>query len=261
MSHSWLRCSVVLIWLALGLVLSSVEAAKAGSVKLVAGNDYYPFTGQGLPTQGVATALVRAVFAAVGDEVVLDFKPWQHGYRMTLAGRYEGTFPYIDSAKRRKECLFSEPFLQVPTLLFSNAVLELSFESLADLDGLTYCLPEGYAPPLPLVSRVAAGKLQQERAASVESCARRIVYGEADFFVLNAYSASYALKAAGLESFFKVSERPLSTVGHYFLVPRTHPQGEELVARFNEGLRILKKNGSYPEIVSRLHQFPSSRAK
>jgi ABC-type amino acid transport substrate-binding protein len=72
---------------------------------------------------------------------------------------------------------------------------------------------------------------------------------EADAFVASDLEGRYALGQLGLSQLFKMMERPLGTRGVHVIVPKDHPQAEELVNAVNQGLKQLKQSDAYSTII------------
>ena len=101
----------LLLPLTISLLLSGL--ASAAPVQLVTGDDYAPFTDRELPQGGMLTELVQQALLQAGHQPKLSWLPWKRGYQATLRGQFDVTFPYLKTAEREADYLFSAPLYEI----------------------------------------------------------------------------------------------------------------------------------------------------
>jgi len=211
-------------------------------LKLVTGPDYPPFADASEPQGGRAVELVRTVMARAGYEIDLDWMPWRRGYAMTLAGAYDATFPYVPSEQRRAEYWFSQPLFALEMHAYSMPKRGLTEYRPETVHGLTICLPNGWNTATSLETLIRAGRLRREQPNDLTACAKMVRAGRADFFVADNYVYAGLLKQLGVPAeTFARSEHPLAESALYFIVPKRHPDGDRIIARFNEALLAVRE--------------------
>jgi polar amino acid transport system substrate-binding protein len=219
-------------------------------VKLATGNDYRPFTDESLPEGGLVTAIVRAAYADQGEAVEVTFLPWNRAYYETRAGGFAATFPYVHNEERAADYYFSRPVYtttQRPAVLASST---LEAGTVDDLDGLSYCLPTGYAPAQAIERMTEAGRLTRRHPMTLTVCMRMLEDGAADFIptshMLAHQTARQALGDADRIRFLDVVVEE-STL--HVIFPKVRPGAKAARDRFDAALTKLQKRGHVERIV------------
>lgn len=150
--------------------------------------------------------------------------------------------------------LFSQPILQVLTVLFSRSDAGFAFADDSEIAGKSICLPEG-ADEAEL-NRQGRGWLKQQtvtlvRAPSLQDCFKMVSARDADIVMASEIEGRTALAASGLASEIEMAERPLATESLAAVVAKTHPSAEAVVARINDALVKVKANGGYYSLVDK----------
>lgn len=237
-----------------GMFAAGVFSANAAAdpVKLVTGNNYKPFTDESLPEGGLSTATVRAVYAHLGEEISVAFRPWKRGYQSTLKGKYTATFPYVKNEERQKDYRFSDPIFTLRNKPLVRADAEIAANSPEDLKGMRYCQPIGYAPPKTLKKMQNQGHLKREAPENMKLCMRMLKKGRADFIPINNVQGPLtAREAFGSTDPVQFLDITLSTSANYVIFPRNAENSADAVARFNKGLAAIRDNGTFESIKAR----------
>jgi polar amino acid transport system substrate-binding protein len=138
---------VLLSLFVLILVASSSLPALGGKSKIVLTSlEWPPYTGAGLPGQGMTSEVVRAAFEAVGYTVEIRFLPWKRA----LADVWQdpdvvGAFPEYASPDRQRSFLLSDVIGISPVGLVHLKSRPLHWRRLQDLSGLSIGTVQGYA--------------------------------------------------------------------------------------------------------------------
>lgn len=230
---------------------------------LVTGGDYAPYTGEDLPGGGLVTELVRRAFAAGGRRYDVRFMPWKRGYDGVVSGRFLATFPYVRTPEREREVLFSDPVVEVRQFVYLSKRSAMDFHGrgaagdsggdsggVTDFRGRAVCQPVGYALPGELEALVQQGLLTRHTPSDLGACMRMVAAGRADALVIDEYSAADAIARAGLADDIRASERPFAVVTLHLVVGRATPGAEATVAAFNDGLKMLKQQGVYRQLLA-----------
>ncbi|MCB1883250.1 MAG: substrate-binding domain-containing protein [Geminicoccaceae bacterium] len=249
-------CRISFHVLALTAALTVVPAlaplgVRAATLAVVTGNDFRPFSDQGLPEGGLATDLVRAAFARAGDDLTIAWKDWQEGYDDTLAGVYGATFPYYRTDGRARQFLYSEPFYAVERRFFYKPARHPDLKP--DAAGVTVCSPIGYALAPLIEAMLADGRAKLERPLDMTRCFELLALDRVDLVPTYEMQGWDAVRATpGLDagdvatSGFIVESSRL-----HVIAPRFDPASREILKRFNAGLAALQADGGYDAIVRR----------
>ncbi|ALG71167.1 amino acid ABC transporter substrate-binding protein [Azospirillum thiophilum] len=277
----WARRAFAAPFVLAGLFLATtpapLRAADAGpgpvrapytGLDLVTGDDYAPYTGEDLPGGGLVTDMVRRAFALQGRQYDVRFMPWKRGYDGVVAGRFLATFPYVRTPERESEVLFSDPVIEVRQFVYLSNRTAMTFHGptgdreetagssgAEEFRGRTVCQPVGYALPPELEALVERKGLTRQTPSDLGACVRMVATGRADAFIIDEYSAAAAIARSGLADDIRMSERPYAVVTFHLVVGRATPGADSTVAAFNDGLKALKSQGAYRDLLTS-HTLP-----
>jgi len=218
---------------------------------------------------GIVTEILTSGLAADGASGVE--LTWSADRDADLAGLLEGhtydaglAWPASDcdnisdlseqSAMLCDQFLFSEPILQVLTVLFARNDSGFAFADDGEIAGKSICLPEG-ADEAEL-NRGGRGWLRQQivtlvRAPTLEACFKMVAARDADAVLASEIEGRAALAASGLGGEVDMLERQLATESLTAVVAKNHPQAEAIVQRINAALTKVKANGGYYSLVDK----------
>lgn len=234
------------------LSLLLCASARAEVLHLATGDDYAPFTGKALAGQGMLTQVVRAALAEQGMAITLDWLPWNRGYLKARRGEYDATFPYVRSAEREAEFLYSAPIYVTDQFVFSRAGDRIELDDLPAMAGRRLCYPLGWQPPATIQQLIEQGVLHRHSPLGLQECARLLLLQRDDLFLADQRLGESALRATGAEpSAFYRSQASFERNTLHFIVSRQHPRAAELIERFDRGLEVLKTSGDYQRLIER----------
>ncbi len=237
--------------LVLCLFVAMSHGAAAEPVRLVTGNGYPPFAGKDLPNGGLATEIVRSAYAVRGIATTLAYMPWKRGYRMTLQGEFDATFPYIETAERKTHFLYSDPIYVIRERPVVVAESDARFASFDDLRGKAYCLPHDFATAPKIKAMRDSGQLRQVEASELEVCMRALARGRVDFVPLALPIARrMATRVFGTPDAIRLNPLVIKRHELAMIFPRG-ADAETKVATFNQALGALRETGAYDRIVTR----------
>lgn len=246
--NGWARLAFA-FWLA---VLPG-HGLAAETLRLVTGNDFRPFSDQGLPEGGLATEVVEKAFASQGVALELDWQDWQRGYEAAKLLRYAGTFPYYTSEARAADFLYSQPLYAVKRRLFFRADRSPAPERVEAIEGGTVCRAQGYTPHAPVEALVQAGKVRLEQPLDMTRCFELLALGRVDFVEadeLQGWEAAGASAQLGPEA-VRASAFVTEESGLHLIVPKRLEGAERIVGLFNAGLAAITADGTYAAILRR----------
>ncbi|WP_421865965.1 substrate-binding periplasmic protein [Motiliproteus sp.] len=243
---------------AIALLLFALLAAvsKADNHQLVTG-EFPPFTGKDLPAGGLATDIITLAFTAMGENVEVSYLPWKRGYETTLRGRFLGTFAYSKNEEREKTWLFSKPLYNLEEVFIGLSGSPLKYESDADLKGLRICKPLGYNL-FGLKKLHQQGDIALVHPSDMEGCFRLLSKKRVDLVMTNKTTAE-TLKRRQIDGklAFQVLSKPFVRIGHHLIIPKTHPNAQALMNRFDASLADLQASGQVEHLVAQ-HVSPGS---
>lgn len=236
-----------------GAVLVLPACAGAETIVLATG-EWAPFTGSALPENGMATKVVRDAFAASGYQVEIVILPWKRVMQRARDGGVAGAFLWRKSKEREAAFLFSEPVMLAEIVLFYRESSEFSWSSIDDLTAFSLGGVLGLSYTEEFVRRETAGTLAVTRVPTQTQAFQALLWRRVD--------AVPAVKQSGYHTigstFFPAQRallthhpKPLALHPLHLVVPRTRPDAQLLVEKFNAGLALLKKKA-----LERTYIFP-----
>ncbi len=96
-----------------------VSCSYASELKITTG-DWYPYTTPKIKNNGLISNIVTEIFKEMQKPVQINFEPFEKGYKATLDGKYDLTFPYFKDEERMKDMLYSDSLIDVENVLFYN---------------------------------------------------------------------------------------------------------------------------------------------
>jgi polar amino acid transport system substrate-binding protein len=237
----WIRFLLLVsafILLHFGLVFGA-EKVKLSSV------EWPPYSGEKLPEGGASVKVVKAAFAAMGYEVVVEFYPWQRAVDMAKQGKTAGYFPEYYAQHIEKEFIFSERIGNSPLGFIESVKSPITWSTLNDLKGKIIGVVSGYVNTEDLDSMIASGTLTSDQSPNDETLIRKVAAGRINVAVMDRYVFEYLLAnnptLASSKGLVRFNERLLDEKGIFICFPR-NPEGEKLVKIFNEGIKRIDLN-------------------
>lgn len=240
-------------WMALVAALTLMVAAPAAEARRVVmcTVPWAPFYSSDIEEQGIISAISRAAFSAAGHDTVLEFMPWaramlevRQGDRDLLMGAY-----YTD--ERAETYIASDRLYTTSVGLVALQDLGVtSYGELRDLSEYTIGYGRGWATTDEFDN---ADYLDKEVADNNVLNVRKLYAGRIDMIAMNFDRFSQIAADEGFDPGRAVFlDPPLKSSGLYLMVSRAIDDPEGLVADFNEGLKDIRENGRYAELVERL---------
>jgi polar amino acid transport system substrate-binding protein len=235
----------------LALVATLSPAGATQPLALVTGEDYPPYVDVQEPGGGLAVRLVQQVMQRMNATATVDTAPWRRGYEETLRGRFDATFPYVRTAERERDFLYSDPLIQVRQAVFMTVERRFAYRAPADLKGRRICTPLGFAPAASLQPMLDSGEAVRVTAASAASCPGLLAADRADAFIQDHRIGVALVAKAGLTGrIVAVAEPPFGLQELHLIVPRSHPDAAGLIARFNAALKQVRGSGDYNRLLT-----------
>jgi len=232
-----------------------IEATRENNeslIRLVTGNNYYPFTGEKLPEDGMLTEVVVEAFEKMGKKVELEFWSWKHGYEATKEGRFTATFPYFKDKEREQHFYYSNnPLYTLLIWGFVQKDSSIQYQKPEDLAGLTVCNPEGYTNSY-IQDFLDSGILTLKRPEDMIACFKLLNQGDVDIVSTNEVEAKgIMIKEFGSSRYFKKLSKSFAEKPLYLIFPKSKPDNLGLLYEFDQVYQDMAENGSLQRITKR----------
>ena len=244
----------------------AAQSREAGQpARLLAGDDFRPFTNRLQMSSGLITDLLNHALVAAevpgGHEFIWVNDRSVHLDPMLSRGMVDLAYPW-----KKPDCggapnaacddyLYSEPMFEMLMVLFTEKGRPVNYNSVEDLAGIRVCSPLGYDT---LARRGgSAGYLAKAGArlmqpVTAEECFARLTDGTADAVAMNEFTGRVVLKEMGLSNRVELMLRkPLSIEGLHVVAHKSNPRADQLIAAVNDGLAKIRESGDYLTVLDK----------
>jgi polar amino acid transport system substrate-binding protein len=229
-----------------------------GPIVLVT-NEYEPYVMEYGKRSGLLVEVVTAAFAQVGEDVTIQFRPWRRCAMMVETGEVFAAFPYAKTEKRSEYALFSDSIWTCCNVFFYNKgkMGQFDYTSLEALRDYAIAGTSGnYYEEI-----FKETGLRVDYAPGEASGVRKIWELRSDLFAEDEL-VGWTLISKILPNFkqyFGSTPTPWNVNSQHLMVSRKYPRSRELMEAFNAGLRAIRKNGVYDNIVGGYDKGPCPR--
>lgn len=241
--------------------------ARSGQLRMMTGTDWAPFSDQDDPQGGMITEMVNVSASLVyaEEDYKIDFiNDWSAHLQPLIADvAYHFTFPWFrpncdvieklgdDSQFRCNNLVWSEPLFEQIMSYYMRADEANKPQTHDGLFGRRLCRPAGYATFMTEEKDLVEPNITLVRPVSPLACFEMLIAGEVDVVVLAGLVGDDAI--AKLANPALVEEQPpLATVSTLHAATSiNNPEKDVQLALLNEGIRKIRENGQWFEIVQR----------
>jgi polar amino acid transport system substrate-binding protein len=241
--------------LALALALSSGPGALAQTRDTirVTNGEWPPFLSEHAPHYGFASHIITEAFALVGVEVEYGFFPWKRSYKLAMEGKWDGSAIWWENEERRTLFYFTDSVSSTREAFFHLKAKAFDWTRYEDLRELRIGGTNPYDYGKAFNDAESVGIINVERAPNDETSLKKLLKGRLDVFpgtVMVTYEQirkTFSDEEAALLTHHPkpIAERPV-----YLIFSKKLPGNEHMRDRFNEGLRMLKENGRWDQIIA-----------
>lgn len=243
----------------IGLFLSQLVSGTAFSAPLLIAveDDASPWSQR--EGTGFANDVVRAAFKATGVEVELAVVPYARCKDMALKGKAAACFAMSWRPEFAGKIVFAnKPLFICYADYFTASKKPLTATKESNLpEGAVVGVVSGYEYPPSVYALKKKGVVLFEESESEELNLKKLAMGRVDAALVNhneTKPAELLLARAGMMGKVKRSFRS-GTLGSFIGFSTKHPRGMEALEKFNEGYRILARNGTRDKIERKWRDF------
>lgn len=229
------------------LTASPGQALAADSVLLTSG-EWPPFYSEHLPYGGVANRVISESFKLVGMDVEYDFVPWGRAIYNARFGPAAGSAGWLRTPAREKHFLYSEPVFFSRRVFFHRKGMKFDWETLDDIKDMRVAVTLGSAEEFPFDEVMDKGSGKIDIAYSYDSGMRKLAAGRVDLYACNLDVGLHVLQhqvPAEEAEQLTYHQKYIFSESNHLIISKRLRDAQALMDRFNEGLRLLRKNGQY----------------
>lgn len=213
--------------------------------------DYPPYTmiDENGVISGIDVEVTQAAFAAVGINADIQTAPWKRILKSIQHGRMAGTVTCSKRAGRDQFILFSDVLSEA----FQSAVMRLDRDDadivgFDDLSNVQVSVVEGWG----IQKELQQAGIAHSLVPDVDSGIRSLVYRNIDVFYNAGLVTIYRARQLGLQEKIKIKRlKGKESTQYHLCMSKAYPDADVLLEKFNEGLRLIKRNGQYQAIYDR----------
>lgn len=163
------------VCLLLGACLSGSAAAAPAPLRF-AGEEWPPFVGRALPSNGLSGAFLGAVFERAGYAPWIDYYPWKRAMELGLNdARYAGLLAVWRTPEREKLCHFSSSIGSTLNVLAFLREAPVQAADPAGLQGMRVGTVAGYSNGEQFDTLVKQGRLTVDEGVNDETNLRKLL--------------------------------------------------------------------------------------
>lgn len=245
--------TLIAICLLTALILPGSAMPNPHTIKFTNG-EWPPFTSSTLKYKGLLSKIVSEALLRENIQIHYDFLPWARGYAYLFKTdlNYMGSLGYIWSEERNKDVIFSDPIYHGTACFFHLKSNAFSWESIDDLKWLQIGTTIGYSYSPEFDKAREEGRINCQNVSSDILNFRKLLGGRIDIFPSNVDSGLYLLHQEFPPAQIKritFHKRPYHTAAFYVIFPRNKPSSYNFVKRFNQGLKKIREDLTYNNIM------------
>ena len=234
-------------------LIAMTQTAVAEDTLRLTNGEWQPYMSEHVPNYGMGSHIVTEAFALVGIAVEYGFFPWKRAYDVTKKGTWDGTVGWSFSDERGEAFFFSDPVFPSTYVLFHLKDFSFEWNSIEDLQDKKIGVTMEYFYGDDFHTAEKAGVIHPEYAKSDELNLKKLLKGRIQVFigdVMVTYEQIRDTFSAQEAAAFTHHPKFLINRDLHLLLTKANPDNERMVALFNQGLKQLKENGRYDEIIA-----------
>jgi polar amino acid transport system substrate-binding protein len=229
----------------------AVAGELSSTIRLTTGTDYAPFADPALPNGGLATTVITAALDSQKLDWRLIYLPWARGYLDLSHGAVDLSFPYVRTAQRQAEMLYSRPLFEVVQRLLIRRTDVAEARSLNWLRGRNLCSPIGYGLPSEITDLLKSGDVRQSQPDDSASCLDLLALGRTDAILVNESRLKWMLsQRPDAWELFSLADFRVHYDTLHAIAARENPAAAKLIEAVNRGLETIAADGRLAAIAA-----------
>lgn len=230
-----------------------MNIAEAKTINLVT-VEWMPHYGPSMKDGGIVIDISTEAFKKVGYDLKVDYKPWKRALIEGAEGeKYHGVLGAYYSEERNKKFLYSDATTDTSTVFFKRKGDNITYKTLKDLTPYKVGVMRGSAHSEEFDS---ATFLQKDVILNQHGNIQKLFKKRVDLIVGSRKVILYEINT-NLPEFtgkIEIMGPPLQTHYLHIIISRKVPEFEQIIKDFNLGLKKIKENGTYDNLLKK-HGF------
>lgn len=208
---------------------------------------WYPYTTPDMKNKGLISSIVTEIFKEMNEPIDIEFDTFQKGYKATLEGKYDLTFPYFKDKTRMKDMLYSNSLIDVENVLFYN---KEGFKESDTKNLFKYKIGvvKGYSYKNINIKDFKKVKTFYSEIEAFYALKK----GEINLLPSNKLVGMHIIKRYFHDFYSNIAyikDTKYITRDTLHLLVKKNDVGKDTIKKINEALKRIKQNGKYIEIM------------
>jgi len=240
------RRFLLVICIGFGLPLAQVQAEE---VLIAAEDDWIPYARS--DGTGLANEIIIAAYDSIGIKVRYNIYPYARVLRLVSTGKYVAGFNVpLDEESKERYLLGKEPLYNAVSAYYQHSQMPLVAQSSQQLNsGRVIGVVRGYGYGDHYLELRKEGRIIELVSNSESSNLKMPSAGRMDATIIYDKTANILLKQLKLQDIIEYAFINESTP-IYLAFSKTHPKGQYFSDKFDEGMKLIKANGTYQRIMN-----------
>lgn len=236
-------------WMVAACLVSLAAVGQAMTIT-AAGDPYPPFGDPKNPDGGLGLEIIRAAYKTQGHAVTMAYVPWARAEAGVKNGTYD-ILPFTwRTDARLKVLLYSTPYAIGNVRFIKRRGDPFEFTGLASLGGKRVGVVRGYG----YGDAFAASKaFERENGNDLMTNIKKLLRERLDLTLEDEIVARSIIGAEDPSALNAIEfvKAPLSVNPLYVTAGLQNPKAKEIIGAFNQGLEIIKANGTLDRIYKK----------
>lgn len=219
----------------------------------VATLEFSPYVSRALPNNGWAWEIAETAFSQQGYIANLEILPWGRALKMVQDGRIDALYLANINEERKKWASFSDPVGEEISVAFKLKSNQIEITELSEL---------GQYRVTGLIAAHVTKKMQNlgiaiDLTTDLNAGIKRLYYNRTDLLVTDRYAGAHLIRTGFPSQYLEAIDfvsMPIDVNQLHLAVSKQRSNYSEIVSHFNEGLKQIRDDGTYDEILSK-HGF------
>jgi polar amino acid transport system substrate-binding protein len=236
------------------VIASDSKSREQNIIRLVAGQKYYPYYAEDLPQKGFISQIILESFKAANYVLKTEYIPWARALKMVKQGNRDGIFAIWYRKEREEWGAFSDPFYSNERVLLKLKKTKFQYSTLGDLKNLNVGVVRGYSNPELFTKNTTL--VIDESADNIQNLLK-LNKKRVDLIIIDQMVAEYLLhnnNDLGRDKYEWFGE-PIEIISQHIAFSKKTKNYQIKLKAFNKGLKIIKANGIYENILKKSGLF------
>lgn len=226
----------------------TLSGAYANEPIQIVADEWPPFSGRDLLSQGIAVDVSRAVLERAGYAVDVQILPWARIVQGAERGEYDAVTSLFHDEELNKSLAYSDPFIETKIRFLEKKGANSVVGDVSSLKPYSITVGAGflYEPEFD-----HADYLQKIEVTTALQAIRMVAAGRADLTLDSEHVLRHAIRVddPGLNDKVDILDTVLVTQGIHLAVSRQRDDHDEVITAFNPALADMKADGTLDAVL------------